>query len=111
MVDASGRSSQLPQWLDAVGVTPPSPQCISAGLGYGSRTYAMPENWFQEKVPAHPLPCADLTTKGRAGSMIPVPDLITLMLQSLPDSQNRSDLSAQHTTDWSVSRGWHPRCD
>lgn len=26
-------------------------QCISAGLGYGSRTYAMPENWFQQKVP------------------------------------------------------------
>ena len=51
VVDASGRSSQLPQWLDAVGVTPPQAQCISAGLGYGSRTYAMPENWFQQKVP------------------------------------------------------------
>ncbi len=56
MVDASGRSSQLPQWLDAIGVTPPSAQCISAGLGYGSRTYAMPENWFQEKVSARPGP-------------------------------------------------------
>ncbi len=52
VVDASGRSSQLPQWLDAIGVTPPQAQCISAGLGYGSRTYAMPENWFQQKVTA-----------------------------------------------------------
>lgn len=50
VVDASGRSSQLPQWLDAIGVTAPQAQCISAGLGYGSRTYAMPANWFQQKV-------------------------------------------------------------
>ena len=50
VVDASGRSSQLPQWLDAIGVAPPQAQCVSAGLGYGSRTYAMPANWFQQKV-------------------------------------------------------------
>ncbi len=51
VVDASGRGSQLPQWLQSVGIVPPPAQTISAGLGYGSRTYAMPDNWFQHKVP------------------------------------------------------------
>ena len=55
VVDASGRGSQLPQWLEGVGIAPPPAQTISAGLGYGSRTYAMPNNWFQQKVP-HLLP-------------------------------------------------------
>ena len=50
VVDASGRSSQLPQWLSAIGSEAPPQQCISAGLGYGSRTYKMPDNWYQEKV-------------------------------------------------------------
>lgn len=50
VVDASGRGSQLPQWLGAVGVEPPPAECISAGLGYGSRTYAMPDKWFENKV-------------------------------------------------------------
>ena len=59
VVDASGRGSQLPQWLEGVGVTPPPALTISAGLGYGSRTYAMPDNWFQQKVP-HLLPLCKL---------------------------------------------------
>ena len=50
VVDASGRSSQLPQWLSAIGFEAPPQECISAGLGYGSRTYKMPDNWYQEKV-------------------------------------------------------------
>ena len=50
MIDASGRSSQLPQWLSAIGLEAPPQQCISAGLGYGSRTYKMPDNWYQDKV-------------------------------------------------------------
>ena len=50
VIDASGRSSQLPQWLSAIGLEAPPQQCISAGLGYGSRTYKMPDNWYQDKV-------------------------------------------------------------
>lgn len=42
VVDASGRSSQLPQWLQALGVTPPRSTVVDPGLGYATRRYRIP---------------------------------------------------------------------
>jgi len=42
VVDASGRSSQLPQWLQRLGLTPPPVTVIDPGLGYTTRRYRIP---------------------------------------------------------------------
>jgi 2-polyprenyl-6-methoxyphenol hydroxylase-like FAD-dependent oxidoreductase len=39
VVDASGRSSRLPQWLAELGVRVPEPVVVEARVGYSSRTY------------------------------------------------------------------------
>jgi 2-polyprenyl-6-methoxyphenol hydroxylase-like FAD-dependent oxidoreductase len=43
-VDASGRSTQAPAWLKALGITPPPVTRIDAGLGYATRRYRIPAN-------------------------------------------------------------------
>ncbi|GCE46049.1 2-polyprenyl-6-methoxyphenol hydroxylase-like FAD-dependent oxidoreductase [Thermosporothrix hazakensis] len=47
VVDASGRYSRTPQWLDKLGYSPPRETAINAYLGYVTRFYAPPPN-FQE---------------------------------------------------------------
>ncbi|BAU10425.1 monooxygenase [Leptolyngbya sp. NIES-3755] len=42
VVDASGRSSQLPQWLQALGLTSPRSTVVDPGLGYATRRYRIP---------------------------------------------------------------------
>ena len=42
VVDASGRSSRAPEWLRALGYTPPRETTVNAFLGYTSRWYARP---------------------------------------------------------------------
>ncbi|MEU6666087.1 monooxygenase [Streptomyces sp. NPDC046727] len=43
VVDASGRSSHLPQWLAALGLPSPRTTTVDAQVGYASRTYSCPE--------------------------------------------------------------------
>jgi flavin-dependent dehydrogenase len=43
VVDASGRNSRAPAWLDALGYRPPRESVVNAFLGYSSRTYARPD--------------------------------------------------------------------
>jgi len=45
VVDATGRSSDAPQWLQSAGYELPTETVVSAGLGYASRLYAMPESF------------------------------------------------------------------
>lgn len=42
VVDASGRSSQLPQWLQTLGLTAPRATVIDPRLGYATRRYRIP---------------------------------------------------------------------
>ncbi|MER7112020.1 FAD-dependent oxidoreductase [Streptomyces sp. NPDC000229] len=39
VVDASGRGSQAPQWLSAIGAEPPHEETIETGLAYATRLY------------------------------------------------------------------------
>ncbi|MER7842374.1 FAD-dependent oxidoreductase [Kitasatospora sp. NPDC096077] len=43
VVDASGRSSHLPQWLAGHGLPRPRATVVDARIGYASRTYTYPE--------------------------------------------------------------------
>jgi 2-polyprenyl-6-methoxyphenol hydroxylase-like FAD-dependent oxidoreductase len=43
VVDASGRTSRAPDWLEALGYGRPAERSVSAFLGYASRLYALPE--------------------------------------------------------------------
>ncbi|MBE9050674.1 FAD-dependent monooxygenase [Nostocales cyanobacterium LEGE 11386] len=45
VVDASGRNSRAPQWLEAMGYAPPKETVINSFLGYASRLYQIPENF------------------------------------------------------------------
>lgn len=42
VVDASGRNSQAPQWLEVLGYVPPQETLINSFLGYASRWYQRP---------------------------------------------------------------------
>ena len=46
VVDASGRSSKAPQWLEKLGFTPPPETVVNPDLGYATRRYKEP-NGFQ----------------------------------------------------------------
>ena len=42
VVDASGRGSRTPAWLEALGYPPPQQEQVQIGLGYATRTYRLP---------------------------------------------------------------------
>lgn len=58
VVDASGRNSQLPQWLTELGYTPPEETKINSFLGYSTRWYKMPaadnQDWKIAMISAKP---------------------------------------------------------
>jgi 2-polyprenyl-6-methoxyphenol hydroxylase-like FAD-dependent oxidoreductase len=41
VVDATGRGSRAPLWLDGLGYQPPAQQRVEIGLGYATRTYRL----------------------------------------------------------------------
>jgi 2-polyprenyl-6-methoxyphenol hydroxylase-like FAD-dependent oxidoreductase len=45
VVDASGRFSKAPAWLNALGYAAPPEETITSGLGYASRFYHRPDNF------------------------------------------------------------------
>jgi 2-polyprenyl-6-methoxyphenol hydroxylase-like FAD-dependent oxidoreductase len=58
VVDASGRSSKLPDWLQAIGYDAPEETVIDVRLGYAGRRYKIPTNpapdWDIMLVAAYP---------------------------------------------------------
>jgi 2-polyprenyl-6-methoxyphenol hydroxylase-like FAD-dependent oxidoreductase len=48
VVDASGRSSHAPRWLEAMGYEPPEETRITSFLGYASRLYAIPQDFHAD---------------------------------------------------------------
>lgn len=72
IVDASGRRSKAPQWLEELGYDAPPEETINSGLGYASRFYEKPDNFPDEwdgiiinsRPPHNP----------RAGLILPIED-------------------------------------
>ena len=56
VVDATGRGSSAPRWLEAIGLEPPQERLVDAGWGYASRFYRKPEWWNAEWKAAGYLP-------------------------------------------------------
>ncbi|MDQ4079061.1 MAG: 2-polyprenyl-6-methoxyphenol hydroxylase-like oxidoreductase [Chloroflexota bacterium] len=58
VVDASGRSSRAPEWLEALGYDPPEETVIDAFMGYASRWYRCPpgfqDDWKVLVLPGEP---------------------------------------------------------
>lgn len=44
IVDASGRESKMPEWLQTLGYDAPQETIVNANLGYATRWYRIPEN-------------------------------------------------------------------
>jgi 2-polyprenyl-6-methoxyphenol hydroxylase-like FAD-dependent oxidoreductase len=70
VVDASGRGSNAPRWLEELGYEPPEETRIDAFLGYAGRTYAVPpgagSDWKIVFIQADP------PTDSRGGIVLPV---------------------------------------
>jgi 2-polyprenyl-6-methoxyphenol hydroxylase-like FAD-dependent oxidoreductase len=70
VVDASGRNSRAPRWLEELGYAPPPEVVVNSFLGYASRTYARPRDlpldWKALFFQARPPQIA------RAGAIFPI---------------------------------------
>ena len=58
VIDASGRNSRAPHWLESLGYAPPEEWHINAYAGYSSRIYEMPESATRawKKLYISPMP-------------------------------------------------------
>ncbi|MGW6795661.1 NAD(P)/FAD-dependent oxidoreductase [Streptomyces chartreusis] len=81
VVDASGKGSQTPVWLNNLGAQGPTTREVDSGLVYASRLYqappGLPENWPIINVQADPRGDGP----GQAGVILPIEDgrwLVTL---------------------------------
>jgi flavin-dependent dehydrogenase len=46
VVDATGRTSRLPDWLAGIGLPAPAEEVVDARIGYASRLYRADRSWF-----------------------------------------------------------------
>lgn len=69
VVDASGRDSQLPKWLEQLGYAPPVEVTVDAKAGYASRIYRRPNNDRQWQVMYY---LAEAPTQSRGGVIFPL---------------------------------------
>ncbi len=72
VVDATGRRSEAPRWLEELGYPVPPEETINSGLGYASRFYERPAGW--------PADWEGIVVNGRppfnprAGLILPIED-------------------------------------
>jgi len=71
VVDATGRGSRIPIWLQALGYAPPDEEQVRIGLGYATRIYRLPPDALdgdlgvlQAATPQHPRTGALLLLEG-----------------------------------------------
>lgn len=50
VVDAAGRGSRLPVWLEQWGYQRPREEVVDVGIGYASHQFSLPEGLFRERV-------------------------------------------------------------
>jgi len=70
VVDASGRQSQAPQWLQALGYTPADELTVNAFVGYATRIYQKPVDFKEEWKAMYIRPTVKTGTRG--GMIIPL---------------------------------------
>ncbi|WP_433664390.1 FAD-dependent oxidoreductase [Nocardia sp. CA-128927] len=67
VIDASGRSTKLPQWLSALGYTTPPDEVVKSGIGYSTRYYRLPAH---AAVPTLQVVENDCSTGNPAGGVL-----------------------------------------
>jgi 2-polyprenyl-6-methoxyphenol hydroxylase-like FAD-dependent oxidoreductase len=70
VIDASGRSSHAPRWLEALGYEAPEETTINSFLGYASRVYKIPDGFDADWRILFLQPDAPATTRG--GALFPI---------------------------------------
>ncbi|MFF1411564.1 NAD(P)/FAD-dependent oxidoreductase [Streptomyces sp. NPDC058289] len=71
VIDACGRATRMPQWLEGLGITGLTEEHIDSGLAYASRIYRAPvptAGWPVVGVQADP----HLPEPGKAGGILPI---------------------------------------
>jgi 2-polyprenyl-6-methoxyphenol hydroxylase-like FAD-dependent oxidoreductase len=79
VVDATGRGSRLPIWLEPLGYSPPTQERVNVGVGYASRQYRMPAEALGNDLVAISAPTPG---RPRGGGLSLIEDgrcLVTLM--------------------------------
>lgn len=91
VIDASGRTSRTPQWLDSLGISGLAEDTIDSGLAYASRIYRAPaptRDWPVVGVQADPR----LPQPGNAGGILPIEgDRWHVSLMGAPGGQPSRD--------------------
>lgn len=64
VIDATGRASAAPRWLQALGRTEPRETIVNAHWGYASRFYAKPAGWSADWRMAGVVPGSATGTRG-----------------------------------------------
>ena len=64
VIDASGRGSRTPAWLDALGYPKPKLEQVQIGLGYATRTYRLPPNALDGRLAVLDAATPDLPRTG-----------------------------------------------
>lgn len=72
VVDSSGRASRAPEWLAALGLTPPDETVVNAHAGYASRLYQRPAGHAAGWKSLYVRPMPPYGTRG--GMIIPLED-------------------------------------
>ncbi|MBK3564465.1 NAD(P)/FAD-dependent oxidoreductase [Streptomyces sp. MBT62] len=97
VIDASGRSTRIPQWLTGMGITGLAEKRIDSGLVYASRFYRAPvptHNWPMIGVQAAPR----LPQPGNAGGILPIEgNRWHVSLMGAPGGQPTRDADAFET--------------
>lgn len=64
VVDASGRTSNTPKWLEGLGYAPPAETTVNSFPGYATRIYERPANFNEHWKAAAIFPVAPHNTRG-----------------------------------------------
>lgn len=64
VVDASGRDSHAPQWLEEWGYTPPAETAVNAFIGYTTRIYRAPDHYTSNWKALYIMAMAPHTPRG-----------------------------------------------
>jgi 2-polyprenyl-6-methoxyphenol hydroxylase-like FAD-dependent oxidoreductase len=100
VVDASGRYSHAPHWLQALGYPPPLDTIVDALSGYASRIYQRPANFVGEWQAMYIRPAPQVSSRG--GIILPLEDerwQVTLigMANDHPPTDEEGFLAFAHT--------------
>ncbi|MEW2295841.1 FAD-dependent monooxygenase [Streptomyces sp. NPDC006743] len=74
VVDASGRGSRAPQWLEALGLPPVTERRVDAGITYATRLYRAPGTTAGTPFPLVNVQANPAKAPGRGGIVLPVED-------------------------------------